>query len=190
MTTLLKEVYNLYKIYTKLNSALTNSTIVNESFCREIKAMILNDGCIAIKFAQWIISRLRSEPGKHIEYIVNYFDDIFDNCPFHDMNYTNSIFDEYSYYPLSDLIQPNSLKEIVNILTILTGDININNAQLQKISNKTKLILDDMYKLCQYNYLTAILALVKADLNTTVETANEDMRYYEQLKSAFEPVKK
>ena len=79
MTTLLKEVYNLYKIYTKLNSALTNSTIVNESFCREIKTMILNDGCIAIKFAQWIISRLRSEPGKHIEYIVNYFDDIFDN---------------------------------------------------------------------------------------------------------------
>lgn len=114
MTTLLKEVYNLYKIYTKLNSALTNSTIVNESFCREIKAMILNDGCIAIKFAQWIISRLRSEPGKHIEYIVNYFDDIFDNCPFHDMNYTNAIFDEYSHYPLSDLIQPNSLKEIAS----------------------------------------------------------------------------
>jgi predicted unusual protein kinase regulating ubiquinone biosynthesis (AarF/ABC1/UbiB family) len=114
MTTLLKEVYNLYKIYTKLNSALTNSAIVNESFCREIKSMILTDGCIAIKFAQWIISRLRSEPGKHIEYIVNYFDDIFDNCPFHDMNYTNAIFNEYSHYPLSDIIQSNSLKEIAS----------------------------------------------------------------------------
>jgi predicted unusual protein kinase regulating ubiquinone biosynthesis (AarF/ABC1/UbiB family) len=114
MSTLLKEVYNLYKIYTKLNSVLTNSTIVNESFCREIKAMILNDGCIAIKFAQWIISRLRSEPGKHIEYIVNYFDDIFDNCPFHDMTYTNEIFAEFSYYPLSDIIQPNSLKQIAS----------------------------------------------------------------------------
>jgi predicted unusual protein kinase regulating ubiquinone biosynthesis (AarF/ABC1/UbiB family) len=114
MTTLLKEVYNLYKIYTKLNSAITNSTIVNESFCREIKAMILTDGCIAIKFAQWIISRLRSEPGKHIEYIVNYFDDIFDNCPFHPMKYTNQLFDEYSNYPLSEIIQPNSLKEIAS----------------------------------------------------------------------------
>jgi predicted unusual protein kinase regulating ubiquinone biosynthesis (AarF/ABC1/UbiB family) len=114
MTTLLKEVYNLYKIYTKLNIALKNSVIVNEPYCREIKAMILADGCIAIKFAQWIISRLRSEPGEHIEYIVNYFDDIFDNCPFHTMEYTNQIFDKYSHYSLSEIVQPGSLKEVAS----------------------------------------------------------------------------
>jgi predicted unusual protein kinase regulating ubiquinone biosynthesis (AarF/ABC1/UbiB family) len=114
MSTLLKEVYNLYKIYVKLNNALTNSSIVNESYCHEIKAMVLADGCIAIKFAQWIISRLRSEPGEHIEYIVTYFDDIFDNCPFHDIEYTNQVFEEYSHYSLDEIVQPGTLKEVAS----------------------------------------------------------------------------
>ena len=114
MTTLLKEIYNLYKIYVKLNNAITNSEIVTESYCREIKAMILADGCIAIKFAQWIISRLRSEPGAHIEYIVSYFDDIFDNCPFHDIEYTNQVFNEFSHYSLDEIVQPGTLKEVAS----------------------------------------------------------------------------
>lgn len=114
MTTIIKELYNLYKIYNKLNSAITNSTIVTDEYCREIKDMIHADGCIAIKFAQWIISRLRSEPGKHIEYVVNYFDDIFDNCPFHTIDYTYEVFNEYSHYSLSEIVIPDSLKEIAS----------------------------------------------------------------------------
>lgn len=114
MSMIIKELYTLYKIYIKLNSAITNSAIVTEAYCREIKNLILTDGCIAIKFAQWIISRLRSEPGEHIEYVVNYFDDIFDDCPFHSIEYTNKVFDAYSHYSISEIVVPNSLEEIAS----------------------------------------------------------------------------
>lgn len=115
MLTILKELYKLYEIYIKLNNVLKHRDIVTDSYCQEIKAMILNDGCIAIKFAQWIISRLRSEPGEHIQYIVNYFDDIFDNCPFHPIEYTYKLFTEYSKHnSLDNILVSETLKEIAS----------------------------------------------------------------------------
>ena len=116
MFTELRELYNLYKIYKKFQdiASCPEHIKANPECCSEIKTLILADGCIAIKFTQWIISRMRSEPGEHIKFIVEYFDDIFDKCPYHDIEYTREIFRKSYFFELDDIIVPGSLMEIAS----------------------------------------------------------------------------
>jgi len=61
--------------------------------------------------------------------------------------------------------------ELYSILTVLDENDSINNATLNKLSDKVKEVIDCMYYLCQYYYLSAIIALLRADLN--IETNNQ-----------------
>lgn len=58
----------------------------------ELKKCIDCLGFLGIKFTQFFISKIFYEKGKR--FIVNYFRDIFDNCPAHDFEYTKQIFKE------------------------------------------------------------------------------------------------
>ncbi len=58
----------------------------------------------------------------------------------------------------------NNVQKLYEILNILNNEISINIEILNKISENTKNIIDNMYELCQRNYLNAILSLLKADL--------------------------
>ncbi len=113
MITELRELYKLYKIYKKIIQVKTEHFQINEAYCSEIKQMVLSGGCISIKFAQWIFSRLRSESGPNIEFITNYFDDIFDKCPFHSLDDTYDILWPTTFH-LNDFIVPGSLQEIAS----------------------------------------------------------------------------
>ena len=113
MLTELQELYKLYKIYKKIIQVKDPACIVNEHYCQDIKQMVLAGGCIYIKFAQWIISRLRSESGPGIEYIVNYFDDIFDNCPFHSLKDTITTLNKTTF-DILDFVVPNSLQRLAS----------------------------------------------------------------------------
>jgi predicted unusual protein kinase regulating ubiquinone biosynthesis (AarF/ABC1/UbiB family) len=110
----IKELYTIYSIYKKINDIIKNHTLVTEEYCQSIKDTILEDGCISIKFAQWLITRLRSEPGEHIEFVVNYFDDIFDNCPYHDIEYTEEVFNSFTNSTLEELTAEDSVTEIAS----------------------------------------------------------------------------
>ena len=116
------ELYKLYQIYKKLDefknpvnyaSSKNNDTEL-ESKCKEIKRMVLEGGFIYIKFAQWIISRLRSEQSRRIQYLVEYFDDIFDNCPYHSEEETERIFRAEFGREINDVIVPETLQPIAS----------------------------------------------------------------------------
>ena len=62
--------YTIYKLYQliyiikKFANIYNEDTIVNNDYCLDLKESILNAGCIGIKFSQWILSKMRSEPTK------------------------------------------------------------------------------------------------------------------------------
>ena len=65
----------------------------------------------------------------------------------------------------------NLLYELLNEMTQMTI---INNNTLNMIAVKVKEVIDNMYNMCQKHYLNAVLSLLKADLNVTEETIEEE----------------
>jgi len=113
--------YNIYAIYNRINKLVNNKADVSIDELQNIKQRILSGGCITIKFAQWIISRLRSEKHKNIVILVNYFDDIFEDCPTHSLEYTLKLYksdwahtDDLLHKNLNDYIYIDSLKVIAS----------------------------------------------------------------------------
>ena len=68
----------------------------------------------------------------------------------------------------------DSLRKLKEILFLLEHEAAVNNTTLNELSRKTKDIIDDMYNKCQSNYLLAIIAYLKADLERTQETMIEE----------------
>ena len=123
MWTQITEAYNFYKIYTQIHSLVKSQCEINNSDLQEIKNRVLSGGCTTIKFAQWIISRLRSEKNDNIAILVEYFDDIFEDCPTHSLEYTHQIYrddweDKMNFLPmfphLNDLINEETLKVLAS----------------------------------------------------------------------------
>ena len=119
MWTQITEAFNIYKIYTQINSLVKTNDEIKTKDLQEIKERVLSGGCTTIKFAQWIVSRLRSEQNDNITVLVEYFDDIFEDCPTHSLEYTHQIYredweDNMNFLPmfphLDDLIDENTLK--------------------------------------------------------------------------------
>lgn len=114
MLTEIKELYSLYRIYCKLNAIKSMHSGVDERYCTEIKQMILAGGCIYIKFAQWVISRLRSERGPNIEFVVAFFDDIFDQCPTHTLEHCRQVFRDNMDQELESVVNINTFQSIAS----------------------------------------------------------------------------
>ena len=123
MWTQIIESYNIYKIYTQIHSLVKSNCVINDTELQEIKHRVLSGGCTTIKFAQWIISRLRSEKNDTISVLVEYFDDIFENCPIHTLEYTYQIYsddweDNQNFLPmfshLDELIHKKTLKVLAS----------------------------------------------------------------------------
>ena len=117
------EAFNFYKIYSQINNLVKPTAKITNNNLKEIKSRVLNGGCTTIKFAQWIISRLRSEQSENISKLVDYFDDIFEDCPKHSLEYTYQVYrqdweDLYNFLPLfphlDDLIHKDSLKVLAS----------------------------------------------------------------------------
>ena len=58
----------------------------------------------------------------------------------------------------------DGLRGLLEILHILASDLEINNTDLSQISNDCKRVLDDLYKMCQFNYVMALIAYSRIDL--------------------------
>lgn len=123
MWTQLSEAYNFYKIYTQIYNLVKCENGINNNDLKEIKDRVLNGGCTTIKFAQWIISRLRSEQNNNISILVDYFDDIFEDCPEHSLEYTTQVYrqdweDKLNFLPmfqhLDDLVEENTLRVLAS----------------------------------------------------------------------------
>lgn len=105
----IKNVYNqcisIYKIKKQLqfiHNQLPYNTNINELIpaFQNLKKLIFSCGSIYIKLFQWYISKLKSniiDDFKIIEKtntnkFINYFEDIFENCPHHSLEHTQEIF--------------------------------------------------------------------------------------------------
>jgi predicted unusual protein kinase regulating ubiquinone biosynthesis (AarF/ABC1/UbiB family) len=91
----------------------------------DLKNRIFICGSLYVKFLQWYISKLKSNTldSKNITYsqrlqaFVDYFEDIFENCPFHSLDNTRAIFageDGMTGIMLEKYIHMDTLKEIAS----------------------------------------------------------------------------
>ena len=90
--------------------------------------------------------------------------------------YTEQLQERYRQY----------LVKLLEILEILAGEININNKELERVANDTKELIDNMYKMCQFNYLMAMLAFIKLDLSRDNAYISREDRHRESLYSGLE----
>lgn len=74
-----------------------------------------------------------------------------------------------------------SLEQLLNILEMLDSERVVNNDSLNKISGKAKEVLDDMYNKCQTNYVFAVLAYLRADLEMTVKMVEDEKELVRSL---------
>jgi predicted unusual protein kinase regulating ubiquinone biosynthesis (AarF/ABC1/UbiB family) len=79
-----------------------------------LKNLVIKNGCVTIKFYQWYISNLRKKNDKNVKDFCKYFEDIFDQCPYHELKDTETIFKNNFGFPIYDLIQKDTLNAIAS----------------------------------------------------------------------------
>lgn len=124
---LFKQISRLYKIKTHLDKITigitTNETeIIQQQNFEYLKLIIFENGSLYIKFFQWYISKLKAniinndtlESQNTIKFI-KYFEDIFEQCPYHDLEHTKSVFTESTNgIDLEDYIDISTFKPIAS----------------------------------------------------------------------------
>tara|TARA_B100001057_G_C22815072_1_gene937040 strand:- start:374 stop:1786 length:1413 start_codon:yes stop_codon:yes gene_type:complete len=84
---------------------------LNEDKLENIKTNIYNNGSLYIKFFQWYISNLKSKKtSERNNVVINYFSDIFDQCPVHNLEHTLNIYRKDYDNDLYDYIEEDSLE--------------------------------------------------------------------------------
>lgn len=99
----LKKIFGIKGILeTIYNNFETELTITEqEEVWQELKQRIFSCGSLYVKFLQWYISKLKSnildvkdttQKNRNLKAFVIFFEDIFENCPFHSLEDTRRIF--------------------------------------------------------------------------------------------------
>ena len=130
MFTYVKKIYNqfknLYDIKKHIDSIYTIKDTNGEDKLTQqfqsLKTIIFQSGSLYIKFLQWYISKLKSNvinndnPDTIITIkFINYFEDIFEQCPYHSLEHTKTIFKEVMYgIELEDYIDISTFKTIAS----------------------------------------------------------------------------
>ncbi len=101
-------IWNLKSLY---NIIVSNEEIPLRQL-ETIKRNIFSLGCVVIKLAQWYISNVKTNETNINHKVVNYFEDIFDNCPQHDLDYTQVMFYETFGIEMNTIYDMESLHVI------------------------------------------------------------------------------
>lgn len=90
-------------------------TKYNDNKLEDLKKKILYNGPISLKFMQWFLSKksLENREGNY-DKIIEKFEDIFENCPFHSLDESIRIFEEDFKVPMSSVIQMDTLEELAS----------------------------------------------------------------------------
>uniref|UniRef100_A0A6C0EZH1 ABC1 atypical kinase-like domain-containing protein n=1 Tax=viral metagenome TaxID=1070528 RepID=A0A6C0EZH1_9ZZZZ len=135
------QIKNIYQIKKHLD-IIHNSLNTNETKEQQIanfealKQIIFSCGSLYIKFFQWYISKLKTnlqdlENSEHIEnkgargaeglekinldFFINYYEDIFEQCPYHSIEHTKEIFNESMVdISLDNYVDMSTFKEIAS----------------------------------------------------------------------------
>ena len=136
---LYRQIHNIYKIKTHIDIIYSNFDEINvnqiEKF-ESLKQIIFSCGSLYIKFFQWYISKLKSniidtntekdtdtETTKNLTNVrkynlikfITYFEDIFEQCPYHDIEHTKKIFyDSMNGITLDNYVDMSTFKFIAS----------------------------------------------------------------------------
>jgi len=110
----LYHIYSVYNIFSELDKLQHSTLDVDINKLKTLKTKIFSGGCLNIKFAQWYISKIKSNTDNNSKDIVDYFEDIFEQCPRHSDTYTINLFENDFKQPLSTLIDISTLKCIAS----------------------------------------------------------------------------
>jgi predicted unusual protein kinase regulating ubiquinone biosynthesis (AarF/ABC1/UbiB family) len=115
----LMHLYKIYRLYKNLYRIQKYEFKIDE--CNKtlkelntIKTDILNGGCLEIKLAQWFISKSKSNTDYNSIYISKYFEDIFEQCPRHNLEDTFITYKEDFGHNMEEIIELNTLKCIAS----------------------------------------------------------------------------
>lgn len=142
-------IYNIYKHYNKIkqiiqiiNNINNDKTEITDDICVKLKNNIMDGGCIYIKFAQWYISNMITNDNGRVNKLNKYFESIFDQCPYHELSYTELLFEKDFNMKLEDYIDIDSLKPVASG-TI--GQVYSANLKLNILTNTDRRNIDNEY---------------------------------------------
>ena len=132
---LYNQLKNLYNIKTHIDSIYTifenqdhnihnndndtdNNNDTQLKLFESLKKLIFDSGSLYIKFFQWYISKLKSNVVNNNSpelKFINYFEDIFEQCPYNTIEHTKQVFIESMYgISLEDYVDINTLKTVAS----------------------------------------------------------------------------
>jgi predicted unusual protein kinase regulating ubiquinone biosynthesis (AarF/ABC1/UbiB family) len=215
----LLHLYQLYKLYKNLYDIQHTEVKIDECYetikqIETIKNTILEGGCLEIKFAQWFISKAKSNTDHNSQYLVNYFEDIFEQCPRHEIKDTFIMFKEDYNYNMQDIVDLHTIECLASgsvgqvykaklnepVYIIDTSHRNINqimkdkNINIDMIINEIWLKVEDipdfLKSICKKVEYVAIKVKhpkVNKDVSYKVECFNylKKIQSYQYLKNIF-----
>lgn len=117
---IIRRIFNI--LYSRHSNTPNNQIeLLSISTLEELKNLIFEGGSVYIKLMQWYISKLRHSDTNNshispeiITQLTEYFEDIFEDCPYHDIEYTKEIFKLDRGISLDAYIDINTLKPIAS----------------------------------------------------------------------------
>lgn len=120
----LQKLYQIKKQIDLIDLEITRHESIEELYpeFEKLKQIIFDCGSLYVKFLQWYISKLKSNiinddtlESRNTYKFIKYFEDIFENCPFHNLDHTKEIFKNSMLgYDLENYIDITTLKEIAS----------------------------------------------------------------------------
>ena len=135
-----------------------------------LKERILFNGPISLKFMQWYLTKknMENDDGEY-DRIIEKFDDIFENCPFHKLEESEKIFEEDFKIPMSEVIDMDSVKEIgsgsigqVYEAKLINGEkvaIKIQHPENDSITQGQLKIINSLIYLQKFSYIKNLFQL-------------------------------
>lgn len=114
---LVKQLYFIHQIY-----KLVITPTYTDKDLEDLRKLIFKGGSIYIKLAQWYISKLKhsftidtnTRNMDRTIALIKYFDNIFEDCPYHSLEYTKDIFKSEYGVSLDTYIDISTLKPIAS----------------------------------------------------------------------------
>ena len=110
----LRSLYLFFKIAYHVKYIINENKINDEEEINKLKNRVLECGCIGIKFTQWIISKLKGIDKDDYKFLISKFDDVFDDCCYHDFEYTKSVFEAEFNRKFEDIFDITKLEVLAS----------------------------------------------------------------------------
>ena len=86
---------------------------LNDNELKKLKEIVIDNGALSIKFMQWYLSNKEIENyDNSYDKIINFFEDVFDDCPYHSLEETKKMFKNDFNMEMESIININTIEEI------------------------------------------------------------------------------